>query len=202
MTKRLTPCHVLIAFSDRTHPTQATDAPREPVPSRSDTLATLPPYTTPKQDGKHKDWDKQPQTPGSLLHIPLGASAGEKWKNTNEPWLPSPTVASPDFGPTSSPKRMSGALNLDESWKSSPDSRFTPSRTTSGTTSSMFTSPFVSPDIPSRDGTERLRHDSVYSEFALDTFTPQHLLQNLREASMWVSSFHYHHKVAQLTAWH
>ena len=186
--------HVLIAFSDRAHTAQAVDTPREPVQSRSDTLATLPPYTSPKQDGKQKDWEKQPQTPGSILDIPLGTSPGEKWKNTNESWLPSPTVASPEFGPTSTSNRMSG-VSLGESSISNPDSRFTPSRTTSGTASSIFRSPFVSPDLLSRDGAERVRHDSVYSEFSLDTFSPQHLLQNPKEASMCVSCLHYYHKV-------
>lgn len=186
--------HVLIAFSDR-------DTPREPVQSRSDTLATLPPYTSSRQDGKQKDWEKQPQTPGSILDIRLGTSPGEEWKHKDESWLPSPTVASPEFGPTSSSNRMSG-VSLGESSISSPDSRFTPSRTTSGTASSIFRSPFMSPDLLSRDGTERVRHGSVYSEFSLDTFSSHNLMQNLKEASVCVLSVPYHHKVTQLTRWH
>ena len=191
VTERLTLYHPLTALSARAHTPQS-DIPREPVPSRSDTLATLPPYTSPRQDGKQKGWDEQPQTPGSLLNIQLEASPGERSKNdAYKSWLPSPTVASPELSPITSSKRDSGTLNLDESSKSSLDSTFTSSGTGSETASSTFRSPFASPDLPSRDGAERLRHDSVYSEYSLDNFSPQNLLQNLKDTSMCVSSLLY-----------
>ena len=202
MTERLTLYHALTALSARAHTIQS-DIAREPVQSRSDTLATLPPYTSPRQDGKQKDWDKQSQTPGSILGIPFEASPGEKSKNNaNTSWLPYPTVASPEASPISPSKRISGTLNLDESSKSSLDSLFTSPGTSSGTASSTFRSPFTSPDLPSRDGAERLRQDSVYSEFSLDSFSPQILLQNLKNTSMCVSSLSYHHKATQLTRVH
>lgn len=202
MTERLTLYHALTALSARAHAAQL-DVPRESVQSRSDTLATLPPYISPKQDGKQKDWDKQPQTPGGILGIPFEASTGEKSKdNANTSWLPYPTVASPEAGPISPSKRISGTLNLDDSSKSSLDSLFTSPGTHSRTASSTFISPFTSPDIPSRDGAERLRQDSVYSEFSLDSFSPQHLLQNLKDTSMCVSSLPYLHKATQLTRCH
>ena len=186
MTERLTLYHVLTALSARAHTPQM-DIPREPVPSRSDTLATLPPYTSPKQDGKQKDWDKQPKTPGSILGIPLEASLDEKSKNiAKKPWLPSPTVASPEFSPIFSSKRISGTLNLDEFSGSSLDSPFTPSGTPAGTASSTSRSPFTPPDLLWRDSAERVRQDSVYSEFSLDSFSPQNLLQKLKDTWMCV----------------
>ena len=158
------------------------DIPRKPVPRRSDTLETLPPYTSPKQEGKQKDWDKQPQTPGSIFGIPLEASPGDKSKDNGDAccwpfptvassWLPYPTVASTEAGPISPSKRISSALSL--------DGPFTPSGARSGTASSTSRSPFTSPDLPSRDGAERIRRGSVYSEFSLDSSSPQYLLQNL-----------------------
>lgn len=166
-------------------------------------MATLPPYTPPKQDRTQKDWDKQPQTPGSILDISLEASPGEKSKNNaTKSWLPSPMVASPEISPISSSKMISGTLNLDESSKSSLDSPFTPSGTRSGTASSTSRSPFTSPDLPSRDGAERVRQDSVYSEFSLDSYSPQYLLQNLKDTSMCVSSLPYPNKATKLTRYH
>ena len=199
------------------------DIPRKPVPSPSDTLATLPPYTSPKQEGKQKDWDKQPQTPGSIFGIPLEASPGDKSKDNGDAccwpfptvassWLPYPTVASTEAGPISPSKRISSALSL--------DGPFTPSGARSGTASSTSRSPFTSPDLPSRDGAERIRQGSVYSEFSLDSSSPQYLLQNLysefsldssspqyllqnlKNTWMCVSSLLYLHKATQLIRCH
>ena len=199
------------------------DIPGKPVPSRSDTLETLPPYTSPKQEGKQKDWDKQPQTPGSIFGIPLEASPGDKSKDNGDAccwpfptvassWLPYPTVASMEAGPISPSKRISSALSL--------DGPFTPSGARSGTASSTSRSPFTSPDLPSRDGAERIRQGSVYSEFSLDSSSPQYLLQNLysefsldssspqyflqnlKNTWMCVSSLLYLHKATQLIRCH
>ena len=254
VTERLTLYHALTALSARAHALQVdiprepvpspsdtlatlppytspkregkqlqVDIPRKPVPSRSDTLETLPPYTSPKQEGKQKDWDKQPQTPGSIFGIPLEASPGDKAKDNADAccwpfptvassWLPYSTVASTEAGPISPSKRISSALSL--------DGPFTPSGARSGTASSTSRSPFTSPDLSSRDGAERIRQGSVYSEFSLDSSSPQYLLQNLysefsldssspqyllqnlKNTWMCVSSLLYLHKATQLIRCH
>ena len=168
------------------------DIPREPAPSRS---ATLPPYSSPEQEGKQKYWDIQPQTPNSILGMPFEASPGDKSKNNADAYCwPFPMVASPEASPMSPSKRISSALSL--------DSPFTPSGSRSGTASSSSRSPFASPDLPSRDGAERFRQGSVYSEFSLDDISPQHLLQDLKDTSMCVSSLLYPRKATQLTRCH
>ena len=168
------------------------DIPREPAPSRS---ATLPPYSSVEQEGKQKDWDIQPQTPDNIFGIPLEPSPGDKSKNNADAcgW-PFPIVASPEAGPVSPSKRISSTLSL--------DGPFTPSGTRSGTASSSSRSPFASPDLPSRDSTERFRQGSVSSEFSLDNFSSQYLLQDLKNTSMCVSSLFYPRKATQLTICH